>query len=136
MPSSKPSYMLGPAENHVAEVLDLGKTIAACLLLLSCVLFSAFAIIPGGQNATGGLPDQASVPTAPDVSEAAVIGTIDFSPSVLNLQSAGKYVTLRLSLPEGVSVSSVFVPSLRFMGSVYAETCFSDHETGAHEGHE
>ncbi len=102
-------------------------------LLLPCVFLSAFALVPPPDSGHGSPadpgPDFASATPVP--SDGAIVGTIDFSPSVLNLDSGGKYVTLRLALPEGVLVSSVYVPSVRFMGTVYAETCFSDHDTGS-----
>ena len=113
-------------------MLALGKAVIAAVVVLSCV-FSALALIPkAAPQASGGVPPEPSTaPIAPDMAKTTVLGTIDFSPSVFNTHSMGKYVTVRLALPEGYSVASVYIPSLRFMGTVYAETCFSDHETGA-----
>ena len=108
----------------------MGKPVVAAVIVLSCVV-SALAMLPmATPQAESGVPEPVAVPIAPDPTKTTVLGTIEFSPSVLNLHSAGKYVTVRLALPEH-TVSSVYIPSLRFMGSVYAETCFSDHETGA-----
>jgi hypothetical protein len=124
--------MLGPTGIHVAEVLALGKLVIASLLLLSCFIFSAFGLVSTPEpGPSGDLPPPDGFPAAPDGSAEPVIGTIDFSPSVFNVHSGGKYVTVRLALSDGVPVSSVYIPSIRFMGTVYAETCFSDHETGA-----
>lgn len=109
----------------------MGKSVIASLLLLSCFLFSAFGLVSVPEPGPSDLPQPDGLATAPEGSTEPVIGTIDFSPSVLNIHSGGKYVTVRLSLPDGVPVSSVFIPSVRFMGIVYAETAFSDHETGA-----
>jgi len=105
------------------------KSVIVTLLLFSSCVMSAFALIPhaGSQDST--IPT--IVPIAPDQTKPSVDGVLDFSPAVLNLNSAGKYVTLRLTPSGDWSVSSVYIPSLRFMGLVYAETCFSDHETGA-----
>jgi hypothetical protein len=113
-------------------MLAASKLVVAVVIVLSCVV-SALALVPRAfTQASGSAPNEPStVPVAPDTSRATVVGSIDFSPSVFNIHSAGKYVTVRLALPEGYSVSSVYIPSLRFMGIVYAETCFSDHETGA-----
>lgn len=125
--------MLGPAENTIAEVLALGKSVIAALLVLSSLIVSALALFPAGslQTSDQGSAELPAGPIAYDPTKAPVIGTIVVSPSVLNLNSGGKYVTVHLELPDGYSVSSVYIPSLRFMGIVYAETCFSDHETGA-----
>ncbi len=124
--------MLRPTGIHVGEMLALGKPVVAAVIALSCVV-SALVMVPKATPQASGsdLPGPSAIPVAPDQTKATVYGTIEFSPSVLNLHSAGKYVTIRLSLPEGCSLSSVYIPSLRFMGEVYAETCFSDHETGA-----
>lgn len=106
--------------------------VVAVVIALSCVV-SALAMVPrAAVQSSGSAPNEPSaVPVAPDPTKGTVVGTIEFSPSVFNIHSAGKYVTVRLALPEGYSVASVYVPSLRFMGTVYAQTCFSDHETGA-----
>jgi len=107
----------------------LGRSVVAALVVLSCVLVSASAMVPTAKPQAS--PAPSAIPTCPDPSKDPVTGTLDFSPSVLNLGSAGRYVTVRLALPDGVSPSSVYIPSVRLMGTVYAETCFSDHETGA-----
>jgi len=121
--------MLRPTGSHVAEVLALGKPVIAVLVTLSFVLVSALAMAPKATPQASG--DAPPAPSSPETSSATVFGSIDFSPSVLNIHSEGKYVTVRLTMPDGYPVSSVYIPSVRFMGSVYAETCFSDHETGA-----
>ncbi len=109
----------------------MGKCVAASVILISCVTFAAFALVPNNDSVPSvGSPGPSAVPIASDASGSPVQGTIDFCPSDLNLRSGGKYVTMHLAL-EGASVSSVYIPSVKFMGTVYAETCFSDHETGA-----
>lgn len=112
----------------------MARKVVVATTLLSCFLFSALAVNcsdtgPQADSAAGS-PATPATPTAPEVDDASVTGSIDFRPSVLNLGSEGQYVTLRLELPDGCCASSVYVPSVRLMGTVYAETCFS-HENGA-----
>jgi hypothetical protein len=58
-----------------------------------------------------------------------VIGSFELRPEVLNLKSAGKYITGFLSLPDGRTVRDVFIPSVMLNGVVYASTSFGPHNT-------
>ena len=67
-----------------------------------------------------------------------VILSLNMHPAVLNLKSAGKYVTGSLEIPEGYAVTDVYLPSVRLNDVVYAETCFESHKyvvngNGVHE---
>ncbi len=117
---------------YIGHVLAMGRYLIPSILALSAVIFSGLALVSSpGADSPGEGPQPSMVPVPSDNTKTTVVGAIDFSPSVLNIHSGGKYVTVRLTLPEDVPVSSVYIPSVRFMGTVYAETCFSDHETGA-----
>jgi len=55
------------------------------------------------------------------------VATFEFRPSVLNLESSGKYVTARLVLPDGRTVRDVVIPTVKLNGIVYASTSFGPH---------
>lgn len=59
--------------------------------------------------------------------EVAAVGTFEFRPRVINLDSSGRYVTGLLVLPDGHTVRDVFIPSIQLNGVVYASTEFSPH---------
>lgn len=79
-----------------------------------------------GAEDSGNMDQPQAAQSGPET-QAVALGSFEFRPRVVNLDSSGRYVTGLLILPEGRTVRDVFIPSVQLNGVVYASTEFSPH---------